>query len=276
METVPVVPFWGPATSYLNFCEEDYVITRFVAEFINTFSSLIFIIFGIYGLLQLHRKQQTGFRSISYLGLIGVGVCSAGYHMTLKYHTQMSDELSMHLLTTPLLYRILTFKASPERTRLVGIVLSVLFTIVMVVHMAMDEFLLHASSFGLAVYMIATRTSKIISQQVPDPYFRKKLRNISFVGIFCFALGYTVWLIDDWACGYLIKTRHAVGLPLAFLTELHGWWHLLTAIGGYVAVVLVDLVTTGEVHEDPTAQLAWPIPPAARFIESMTSSTKLK
>jgi hypothetical protein len=30
-----------------------------------------------------------GFRSISYLGLIGVGVCSAGYHMTLKYHTQM-------------------------------------------------------------------------------------------------------------------------------------------------------------------------------------------
>lgn len=89
----------------------------------------------------------------------------------------------MHLLTTPLLYRILTFKASPERTKLVGIVLSVLFTIVMVVHMAMDEFLLHAVSFGLAVYMIATRTSKIISQQVPDPFLRKKLRNVSFFGI---------------------------------------------------------------------------------------------
>lgn len=89
----------------------------------------------------------------------------------------------MHLLTTPLLYRILTFKASPERTKIVGIVLSVLFTIVMVVHMVMDEFLLHAVSFGLAVYMIATRTSKIISQQVPDPFLRKKLRNVSFFGI---------------------------------------------------------------------------------------------
>jgi dihydroceramidase len=89
----------------------------------------------------------------------------------------------MHLLTTPLLYRILSFKASPERTRLVGIILSVLFTIVMVVHVVMDEFLLHAVSFGLAVYMIATRTSKIISQQVPDPCIRKKLRNISFFGI---------------------------------------------------------------------------------------------
>lgn len=53
-------------------------------------------------------------------------------------------------------------------------------------------------------------------------------------------------------------------------------WHILTAIGGYVAVVLVDLVTTGEVHEDPTEQLAWPIPPAARFIESLTGSAKQK
>ena len=95
----------------------------------------------------------------------------------------LADELSMHLLTTPLLYRILTFKASPARTRLVSIVLSVLFTVVMVVHMVMDEFLLHAVSFGLAVYMIATRTSKLISQQVPDPFLRKKLRYVSFFGI---------------------------------------------------------------------------------------------
>ncbi|KAJ5157605.1 uncharacterized protein N7482_008705 [Penicillium canariense] len=276
MDSSTVVPFWGPSTSYLNFCEEDYVVTRFVAEFINTFSSLIFIIYGIYGLNQLRNKQQTGYRSVSYLGLIGVGVCSAGYHMTLKYHTQMSDELSMHLLTTPLLYRILTFQASPERTRLVGIVLSILFTIVMVVHMAMDEFVLHAVSFGLAVYMIATRTSKIIFQQVTDPTLRKKLRNISFFGIFCFGLGYSAWLIDEWACGFLINTRHAVGLPLAFLTELHGWWHILTAIGGYVAVALVDLVTTGELHEDPTEHLAWPLPLAARFIESQTGSWKQK
>jgi len=95
----------------------------------------------------------------------------------------LADELSMHLLTTPLLYRILTFKASSERTRLVGIVLSVLFTVVMVVHMVMDEFLLHAVSFGIAVYLIATRTSKLISQQVPDPFLRKKLRYVSFFGI---------------------------------------------------------------------------------------------
>ncbi|KAJ5689570.1 alkaline phytoceramidase, partial [Penicillium macrosclerotiorum] len=255
--------------------KKDYVITRFVAEFINTFSSLVFVFYGLYGLEQLRRcKQLTGFRPISYLGLIGVGVCSAGYHMTLKYHTQMSDELSMHLLTTPLLYRILTFQATPQRTKLIGAILSLLFTIVMVVHMVMDEFLLHATTFGLAVYLIATRTMKIIPQQVPDPRTRKNLRYISSFGCACFAFGYFVWLIDGLACGFLTQTRHAIGLPLAFLTELHGWWHIFTAIGGYVAVAIVDMVTTGEVYEDPTDLFAWPLPPVAKTLRAWLEPKK--
>lgn len=88
----------------------------------------------------------------------------------------------MHLLTTPLLYRILTFKASPQRTRIIGAALLTMFTIVMVVHMLMDEFLLHAVSFGLGVFIIAHRTLKIIAQQVPEPILQKKIRNIAIFG----------------------------------------------------------------------------------------------
>lgn len=89
----------------------------------------------------------------------------------------------MHLLTTPIVYRLLTFKASPQRTKLVGTILLILFTTVMVTHMVMDEFLLHASTFGLSIYVIATRSLKIISQQVPDPAIKKTLRNISVSGM---------------------------------------------------------------------------------------------
>jgi dihydroceramidase len=94
----------------------------------------------------------------------------------------------MHLLTTPLLYRILIFQASPERAKIVGIILGTLFTTVMVVHMVMDEFILHAVTFGLAVYLIATRTLKIVSQQVPDPSIRRSIRNITFFGCCMFPL----------------------------------------------------------------------------------------
>ncbi|KAB8274633.1 alkaline phytoceramidase [Aspergillus minisclerotigenes] len=265
MEHSTLTPFWGPQTSYLNFCEEDYVITRYIAEFINTLSSFVYIAYGIYGLSKLRHKPNASSRSIPYFGLIGVGVCSAGYHMTLKYHTQMSDELSMHLLTTPLLYRILSFQTSPERTRIVGIILSLLFTVVMVVHMVMDEFLLHAVTFGTAVYLIATRTLKIIPRQIPDPVTRKNIQSVALFGCASFIFGYLVWLIDEWACRVLTKTRQAVGLPLAFLFELHGWWHVFTAIGGYIAVAIIDLLTSGEVRNDSTEHLAWPIPVIARL-----------
>jgi dihydroceramidase len=93
-----------------SFSPKDYVISRYVAEFVNTFSSLVFgalvgnlpsrgpswltishlVAYGIDGLLKLQRKQEvTVSRAIPYFGLVGVGVCSAGYHMTLKYRTQM-------------------------------------------------------------------------------------------------------------------------------------------------------------------------------------------
>ncbi|RAL16178.1 ceramidase [Aspergillus homomorphus CBS 101889] len=257
-------PFWGPQTSYLNFCEEDYVVTRYVAEFINTSSSLIYILYGIYGLIQLRQKPAPSFaRAIPWFGLMGVGLCSAGYHMTLKYHTQMSDELSMHMLTTPLVYRVLTFQVSPQWRRVIGIALSVEFATVMIVHMAMDEFLLHAVTFGAGALLIARRTMQIISRQIPDPLIKKKTRNIGRFGIFCFLFGYFAWLIDVWACSQLTGIRQMVGAPFAFLFELHGWWHFFTAIGGYVAVAVVDMITSGEVDSDPSPQLAWPVSLAA-------------
>ncbi|KAL4807874.1 ceramidase [Aspergillus unguis] len=266
----PVEPFWGPQTSYLNFCEEDYVITRYVAEFINTLSSLIYCTFGLYGLSKLYGKgQATLSRCIPYYGLIGVGVCSAGYHMTLKYHTQMSDELSMHLLTTPLLYRILTFQTDQTHTRLVGFILLTLFTIVMVVHMVMDEFLLHATAFGAAVLLITTKTMRVIPLQILDLEVRARIRLISRFGLVCFVFGYAVWLVDTFFCPSLGSIREVVGMPLAFLFELHGWWHVFTGIGGYIAVVVVDLITSGEVDTDPTGEMAFPVPVAARILGNM-------
>jgi dihydroceramidase len=88
----------------------------------------------------------------------------------------------MHLLLTPLLYRLLTYKADQQRIRLIGIVLSIIFTTVMVIHMVMDEFLLHATSFGLGVYLLATRALGII-RQIPQPKVRESLRSIALFGV---------------------------------------------------------------------------------------------
>lgn len=61
----------------------------------------------------------------------------------------------------------------------------------MVTHMVMDEFLLHATSFGLAVYLIGSRTPKIIQGHVPDLKLKKSLRYLSFFG--CCMLWFSRW-----------------------------------------------------------------------------------
>lgn len=43
-------------------------------------------------------------------------------------------------------------------------------------------------------------------------------------------------------------------------------WHILTGIGGYVGVAVVDLVTSGEVTNDPVDLFAWPVPFAAKVM----------
>ncbi|CAG8041396.1 unnamed protein product [Penicillium salamii] len=80
-----------------------------------------------------------------------------------------------------------------------------------------------------------------------------------------------IWLVDEFSCRHLISIRHFIGLPLAFLFEFHGWWHVFTAIGGYTAVVVIDMLTAGEVHVDPTGQFAWPLPLVARMMGSSVS-----
>jgi len=251
-------PFWGPQTSNLNFCEEDYSITRYIAEFINTLTNLTYLIYGIYGLYNLRSKPNAAARSIPYWGLIGVGVCSAAYHMTLKYHTQMSDELSMHMATTPLVHRVMTFGKSERYTRTTGIILSVIFVVVIVVHASMDEFLLHASAFAGSIHIIRTRTFPLIKTRISDPAKRKQLLGMARFAAFSFGLAYAVWLIDRFCCPQLTQFRQFVGLPLGFLTELHGWWHILTGMGAYVFMNVVDYITNQDLRDDPVETVAWP------------------
>lgn len=98
----------------------------------------------------------------------------------------------------------------------------------------------------------------------------KQASRITNNQIGCFIFGYGVWLIDNFACPRLLDARKFVGTPLAFLFELHGWWHVFTSIGGYVAVAIVDLITSGEVDEDPTPEMAFPIPPVARLLSGIS------
>ncbi|KAJ5092281.1 alkaline ceramidase family protein [Penicillium alfredii] len=257
--------FWGLQTAK---AKSDYVVTRYVAEFINSLTNLVYISYAIYGIRQLRQKSNVdNFRVLPYWGLMAVGICSAAFHMSLKYHTQMLDDLSMLFATTPVLHRVLTVNASHRKSMSMALLLgSALFGLV-IYHVVTDELILHSVSFVGMVTVIGVRTMQLIRTQTPaDSVSRKQVWGIVRFGALIFNVGYWCWLLDRWACGFLQSSRATIGLPLAFLLELHGWWHIFTGIGAYIFIAVVDHLVSAEDHGDIEASFAWPAPWASRSI----------
>ena len=91
----PSVPFWGPVTANYDWCESNYVISTYVAEFWNALSSVPTLTVGLWFALKSH-KHGYGFRfSLAGWMLAVVGSGSCAFHGTLTRLGQIADELPM-------------------------------------------------------------------------------------------------------------------------------------------------------------------------------------
>lgn len=91
-----IVGYWGPIDSSIDWCEPNYVITYYIAEFYNTLSSLPMLFLAIFGIWYT-RKYAT--KEIRYLcvfaAIFFVGFGSVAFHGTLRFYAQLLDELPM-------------------------------------------------------------------------------------------------------------------------------------------------------------------------------------
>ncbi|KAJ5836213.1 hypothetical protein N7447_002239 [Penicillium robsamsonii] len=267
--------FWGPPSSKANFCEQDYVVTRYVAEFINSLTNLCYVFYAIYGLRRLQQARSIGFsRALPYCGLMAVGLCSAIFHISLQYHTQMLDDLSMLFTTTPLLHRVLTVNANRKDSFVAGAVIYIALSLLIIYHVTTDELIIHATFFVSSINIIGIRTVQLLKQRTTEnSTARRQIWGMVVFGAGIFHLGYIVWLVDSWACEWLTSARAAIGLPWAWLLELHGWWHLFTGIGAYTFIAVIDQLVSGGDHQDIDANFAWPVTWASQSIFAGVAST---
>ena len=206
-----------------------------------------------------------------YWGLIGVGLLSAWYHATLKYHSQMGDDLSMFLAVGAILHQLLCFRATPAQRR--KYTLAILGTVVpiSVYHVWADEIYMHEVTFAVMIFLVSRQTRALIKTQVQSEEKRKKLGQMATFGISSGLFGYFLWNIDFHLCGYVTRFKHWVGLPWGFLFELHGWWHVLTGIGAYTGMALVEYLVSieeggkGKVEEG----FVWPVKAVLRDMDGV-------
>ncbi|KAG9186900.1 dihydroceramidase [Alternaria panax] len=269
-----IVGAWEPKTSNHNFCEEDYIITPYIGEFINTLTNITYVIYGLYGLRRVAPKPDGGLIStlaFPYWGLIGVGILSAWFHATLKYCSQMGDDLSMFLAVGAILHQLLCFGATPsERQKYTFYILGSLIPI-SVYHVWADEIIMHEIAFAVMVFLVSKQTRALIKKQVRDEESKKKLGRMATFGISTGLFGYFLWNIDFHLCAYVTQFKRHVGLPWGFFFELHGWWHVLTAIGAYVGMALVEYLVTIEEGKTNTIEegFVWPVKAVLRDLDGV-------
>lgn len=178
------------------------------------------------------------FMSVSLL-LVGLG--SALYHGSLRQTLQFVDDISMLILGASMLHGVYTVRQTASRARLTAVLVCVPVAVFSAFYVWSGRIIYHFSAFVTQMFLLTVQSFRLFhsaTPRFPEPKVRQWKRS-QRVAIAITLTGYLVWNIDLEFCRELRLLREQVGLPWGFLLELHGWWHVLTAVGaaGFMDVV---------------------------------------
>ena len=178
------------------------------------------------------------------LALLVLGICSFLFHATMRATLEFADELGMLGLAWSFLQATLTARQPPRKSALVNAALAVFVASFSGFYVYSGKIIYHVIAFGTMMVLVFLR-GLYLFHRVDPPLPREKCRDWNVrmfraAGIVLF--GYFLWHVDLELCAELRALREQVGLPWAWFFELHGWWHVLTAIGaGWFADVAREI-----------------------------------
>ncbi|ORY73392.1 alkaline ceramidase-like protein [Protomyces lactucae-debilis] len=233
--------FWGPVTASIDWCEENYVVSRYIAEFCNTTTNAIFIILASIAIRNAIRWHYERRILLTSVGFLTVGLGSWLFHMTLKYEFQLLDELPMIWTTLIMFWGIFDYGLSRAYSLLLAAGTTLLGAGVTWYYLVNKNPVFHEFAYGLITAAVLLRSWYLVHKRVDKEDFeaRDDLKYSATWGAVTFLTGFALWGIDRGQCSNLTHAKHVIGMPWGFLLELHGWWHLLTGTG--VALYIVFL-----------------------------------
>lgn len=155
----------------------------------------------------------------------------------------------MLVLGACLLQKLYT-QAQPRTVAMLITAVVILGTCTMaVVYVRSGEILIHLVTFSIMVHLIWPRTLFLIYRSYAGESACEAIRRsrvLQFWRAAAVLVGaFVVWNIDLERCLELRALREKLGLPWAWILELHGWWHVLTAVGAAEYVYLVRDLCAG-------------------------------
>ncbi|XP_052784102.1 alkaline ceramidase 3-like isoform X2 [Mya arenaria] len=223
--------YWGPPSSTIDWCEENYKVTHFIAEFWNTVSNVAMIIPPFIGAYLLVRNNLERRLIASHLSLMCVGLGSWCFHMTLLYSMQLLDELPMIWGSAVLVYNLATVQLPQKcHNKPLAAILFIYCSVVTLVYILCNIPIFFQISYGILVLSLIGISIKVSLD------LKWANKTVLLFGCLAYGLGFVMWNIDNQFCSSLKAMRYHTGF-LSPLFEFHAWWHILAGIGTYLGIV---------------------------------------
>ncbi|CAF1261747.1 unnamed protein product [Adineta steineri] len=238
-----------PGSSTVDWCEPNYVVSEYIAEFWNTVSNIFFFLIPpimIY-LFRPYSKRVANGIAILWILLIVIGIGSVYFHATLSLVGQLVDEISIlwvvtagYALFLPDVYLPQSFRVQRHRFVYSCIVFAIIITGLSFVYP-------YANAFALMILCFPTISFIVIHLRKSDNARIKRL------GLHCFclwAIAVTIWICDRMLC--------PLWLSISF-PYLHAFWHVLIFFSSNEGIVICAYLTIKQ--QNPQANLHlhfWP------------------
>lgn len=218
--------------------------TPYVAEFISTITNLAYIFYAI-------RYAYAHSWDLPATALTLVGICSFAFHATLHQESQFADDLSMMVLAASFLIPAWTARTKSQSTRdLLSGVIVIGVSAVALAYVRTGDITFHTYTFAVLIWLGVPRTIYLVQTAKPAKgaqsekgWRTKQMSGLIYAGTLV-AVGFGLWNVDLEMCFKLRAFRDQIGLPWAWLFELHGWWHILTAAGAYEYMKVLAAATS--------------------------------
>jgi len=247
-------PYW-PSTSTMDWCEENYVVLGYVAEFWNTITNVFFIGLALYGLYKIKPLRLEARYYLAYLAFAGIGLGSWMFHMTLSYEFQLLDELPMVYLTLIMLYTI--FESAPTKRygNALPLGLSAWGVFVTIVYHQLHNPLFFLSVFTLQTTLAVTLGIFQFTSHPPSAYKAQVIKTVSY-GLCFYLIASAFWLVDNEFCHSLRSLRSHASIASPAL-QFHAWWHMLSSMGCYCFTVCTVLWRMKVLGRDDEVMIDW-------------------
>lgn len=249
--------YWGPVTSTIDWCEENYTVSRYIAEFFNTTTNLVFVFLSLYGIRNTYQNDMPFRFIVAYAAVMFIGFGSWCFHMTLQYEMQLLDELPMIYGACILAWHI--FEVYPENRYGVWLPLALVGYSGFVTwsYLIIKNPVFHQVSYAILVFIIVYRSTSLVRNLPKGAPEKRQLSLLLKLAASGFLGAFFVWNIDNQFCEQLRSWRSTVPLMVGAISELHGLWHIMTGLGVYFYVVYNEWIYKILLGQGQRYELIW-------------------